>query len=192
MTQGAGVEATRPALYDATTAQPVALTWSTRRLQARPVVAADADELGPLLDDEALYAHIARPANHGPGLAGWLRQQESRHSPSGAALWLTWILRSDGAGVGYVQATVTGDEAELAWLIGSAWQRRGYAAEAAVGLVTWLYDALGVRRVHAMVPDGHVASERVALHVGMRPTGLRVGPEQRFAAALEPASDNRP
>lgn len=48
-------------------------------------------------------------------------------------------LRAERAAVGFVQATITGDTADVAWLIGVPWQRRGIAIEAAP------YSAVGSR-----------------------------------------------
>ncbi|MEU4392818.1 GNAT family N-acetyltransferase [Kribbella sp. NPDC023855] len=71
--------------------------------------------------------------------------------------------------VGYVQATVSGDEGEIAWVLGTSWQGRGCAREAAVGLVAWL-DAHGVRRIVAHVHPEHTASAAVAAAAGLTET----------------------
>jgi hypothetical protein len=49
--------------------------------------------------------------------------------------WHNWIVRSrtTGSAVGYVQATVTGDTADVAWLVGVRWQRQVVAS--AVGRI---------------------------------------------------------
>ncbi|WP_329458196.1 GNAT family N-acetyltransferase [Streptomyces sp. NBC_01497] len=97
----------------------------------------------------------------------------------------------EGAGggrlVGTVQATVTaskaglhpGRTAELAWVIGSAWQGRGIATEAARGMAEWL-EGRGVRTFVAHVAPGHVASATVARAVGLVRTGVMYDGEDRW------------
>lgn len=101
------------------------------------------------------------------------------HSPDGLQQWLNWVvrLRRDDAGVnagqaiGTVQATVMvgGARAEIAWIIGTPWQGRGYAGEAAQALADWLRDS-GVGCVTAHVHPRHLASQAVARRAGLTPT----------------------
>ena len=46
-----------------------------------------------------------------------------------------------------------GQRAEIAWVVGLDWQGRGYAAEAAQALVTWL-DSRGTAVIQAHTPPG--------------------------------------
>ncbi len=62
-----------------------------------------------------------------------------------------------------------GRKAEIAWLVGLAWQGQGYATEAAKAMVAWLA-ANGVVTITASVHPDHVASESVARRVGLAPT----------------------
>ncbi|HEY6379966.1 MAG TPA: GNAT family N-acetyltransferase, partial [Candidatus Dormibacteraeota bacterium] len=92
----------------------------------------------------------------------------------GDQLWLNWVIRvssPDHCAVGYVQATVdTDDVAEVAYVIGSAWSRKGIAAEATAAMCARLWQ-MGIRGVQAHVHPSHAASEAVARRVGLRPTG---------------------
>src|SRR5690625_2547745 len=99
--------------------------------------------MAPVLDDPRLHTFIGGE----PASAGELRNRYSRqavgHSRDNTQLWFNWILRrEDEQAVGTVQATVTespsGLSAEVAWVIGSAFQRQGYAREAAQAMVAWL------------------------------------------------------
>ena len=78
---------------------------------------------------------------------------------------------ADGCLAGYVQATVRGARAEVAWVVGARWQGRGYAKEAAAGLVRHLLDQGSVRTVVAHIHPGHAASAAVASAAGLLPTG---------------------
>jgi RimJ/RimL family protein N-acetyltransferase len=86
--------------------------------------------------------------------------------------WHNWIvrLRTEGSAVGFVQATVTGDTAEIAWLIGLSWQRQRIAVEAAFAVCDWL-STQGVGPLTAHIHPDHVASAKVARRLGMVATG---------------------
>ncbi|GAA1114600.1 GNAT family N-acetyltransferase [Kribbella jejuensis] len=85
--------------------------------------------------------------------------------------WLNWVTEYDDKLIGYVQATLTGRTAEIAWVIGTAWQGRGFAKEAAQGLVTWLR-AHGAREIVAHIHPDHTASAAVAAAIGLARTDL--------------------
>lgn len=58
-------------------------------------------------------------------------------------------------------------------------QQQGIATEAAMGLVDWGLAQPGVLLVRATIAPGHVASERVATHAGLRRTGrIIVDPDE--------------
>jgi RimJ/RimL family protein N-acetyltransferase len=73
--------------------------------------------------------------------------------------------------IGHVQATVVehGGRADVAWIIGTPWQGRGYATEAAMALARWLHEE-GIAEITAHVNPHHAASSRVAERAGFRPT----------------------
>ncbi|MFJ1911993.1 GNAT family N-acetyltransferase [Streptomyces sp. NPDC088147] len=99
------------------------------------------------------------------------------HGPTGHVL-AGYVL------AGYVQATIgpdgDGRTAELAWVVGTAWQGRGIATEAARGLVRWL-KGQGVRSLVAHIHPDHGASAAVAKAVGLAPTGERHDGEVRWS-----------
>ena len=147
----------------------------TERLALDPLRVDDAAELAPLLDDPALHAFTGgAPAGAAELRARFARQVAGR-SPDGTARWLNWVvrLRATGEAAGTVQATVApeGDRlaAQVAWVIATPHQRRGYAREAAVALVDWL-GARGAGVVVAHVHPAHAASNAVARAAGLRPT----------------------
>ena len=110
--------------------------------------------------------------------------------PDDDEAWRNWIVREgtdadDGAATGYVQATVTGDTADVAWVIGEAWQGRGYASEAAQAMVGWL-GTHGVRTVTAHIHPEHDASAAVADRVGLKPTLTVEDGERLWRMHLDP------
>ncbi|MFN8158624.1 MAG: GNAT family N-acetyltransferase [Candidatus Nanopelagicales bacterium] len=153
----------------------------TERLDLEPVSPAHADEMVDLLADRALYAFYADEAS--PSLDE-LRTRYSRWaaggSPDGRETWCTWILRLRGSGtcVGFVQATVRLEDrtAELAWVVGTAYQGQGLAREAAAAVRdavlagTHATGADPVAHVEAHIAPGNAASEAVARAAGLEPT----------------------
>jgi RimJ/RimL family protein N-acetyltransferase len=160
----------------------------TQRLELRPLRPEDADDMMAVLADETLYAVTGgRP----PDLAA-LRERYTRqavgHSQDGTETWHNWILRrrDDGAAIGFVQATVVDGTAELAWLVGVAWQGRGYATEAVRAVVDQLTTG-GVGTITAHIAPGHRASEIVAERVGLAVTNQIDDGERVWALDLRDA-----
>jgi RimJ/RimL family protein N-acetyltransferase len=142
----------------------------TPRLELTPLRVSDADEMAGVLGDERLYEFIGGKPPSVEELRGrYSRQVAGSGRPD--ERWLNWIVRVRGGGeaAGYVQATVTGARADIAWVIGTPWQGRGYAREAALAMVGWLSSA-GVTTVTADIHPDHRASERVAAALGLHVT----------------------
>lgn len=85
--------------------------------------------------------------------------------------------------MGTVQATVTREHrcqiAELAWVIGVAHQRQGFASEAAGLVAAWLR-SLDVRLLRAHIHPDHDASGAVARAIGLTPTDVVKDGERRW------------
>ncbi|MCY3783414.1 MAG: GNAT family N-acetyltransferase [Chloroflexi bacterium] len=150
-------------------------TLETERLLLAPMTESDAAELHELriLDSDA-------PADDGPDVSlprvrARIRRWERRRSPDGAEVWLNWTLRlkDDQTAVGRMQATVTEQWADMAWLVGRRFRKQGYATEAAQRIAAWLLEFFNPREVRATIHPENTASQRVAANVGMRRTGER-------------------
>jgi RimJ/RimL family protein N-acetyltransferase len=152
-----------------------ATTLRTRRLELAPLRVEDAEAMAAVLADGSLYEVIGGSPPTVEDLRGrYARQVAGSGRPE--EVWLNWIVRVAGEPVGYVQATVVDTSADVAWVIGTPWQGRGYATEAAAALVAWLRDR-GLA-VLATVAPGHRASERVATAVGLTVTDELVDGER--------------
>ncbi|WP_329068978.1 GNAT family N-acetyltransferase [Streptomyces sp. NBC_01429] len=152
----------------------------TERLTLLPLRVEHAEEMAAVLGDPALHRYIGGA----PATAQELRKRYARMvagSPLPVISWCNWVISVEeeaGRGrclAGYVQATVTpsrdgaGLVAEIAWVVGGAWQGRGIAKEAARGLVRWLEER-GVGTLIAHIHPDHLASVAVAASVGLTPT----------------------
>lgn len=145
-------------------------TIATRRLTLLPLAPRHAEEMAGVLGDPRLHLYTGGA----PQTAEQLRARYERlvaGSGDAAVSWCNWVVRLDEADrlTGTVQATVTGERAEVAWVVGTAWQGRGIATEAARGLVGWLHGR-GVTTVVAHVHPRHAASAAVAAAAGLTAT----------------------
>jgi RimJ/RimL family protein N-acetyltransferase len=137
-----------------------------------------AEPMALVLDDPQLHSFIGGA----PATAPQLRSRYARMlaGPSDPAeSWCNWMirLRENHQLTGTVQATVRPDadadadglHAEIAWVIGTAWQRRGFATEATRALVDWLFGH-PIHTVIAHIHPDHHASAAVASAAGLTPT----------------------
>ncbi|QIY71235.1 GNAT family N-acetyltransferase [Streptomyces sp. RLB1-33] len=160
-------------------------TLRTARLDLLPLRVEHAGEMAEVLSDPALHTFIGGT----PATPEALRSRYERlvaGSPDPAVLWCNWVLRlrEEGCLVGTVQATLTGEVAEIAWVVGTPWQGRGFAGEAARGLVGRLGEEPGVRTVVAHVHPDHRASAAVAAAAGLGPTDRYQDGEVRWELPL--------
>jgi RimJ/RimL family protein N-acetyltransferase len=145
----------------------------TPRLDLVPLTADDAIDLFPVLNDSELgrWTSEMPPADVETlrrRFAGW----ESRRSRDGDELWLNWVVRrrDHDRAIGHMQATVGLGSTSVAWAIGTAFQRQGFASEAARASTAWLLEELGVSTIVASIHPGNVASQTVARRIGLSPT----------------------
>ena len=94
-------------------------------------------------------------------------------SSNPAERWHNWIIRDaeSNEAAGFVQATVVGPSADVAWVVGLRWQGRGLAREAAAAMTEWLMQH-GVNTFRAHIHPAHAASCGVALAIGLHPTDV--------------------
>ncbi|QFR92316.1 GNAT family N-acetyltransferase [Streptomyces tsukubensis] len=168
----------------------------TRRLDLLPLAVQHADEMAAVLADPALHSFIGGAPYTAPELRARY-ERLSAGSPSPGTVWLNWVVRlrddAPAALVGTVQATVTegGTTAEIAWVVGTPWQGKGIAKEAAAGLAGWL-TRRGVRTLVAHIHPDHHASASVAAAVGLLPTPERQDGEVRWRFPAVPDVPHAP
>jgi RimJ/RimL family protein N-acetyltransferase len=164
-------------------AWPPAAPLQTQRLALEPLRIEHAPELATLLDDPELHRFVGGRPETPAEVAARVRRQVVGTSPDGRQGWLNWLLRdADGAAVGTIQATLTSAEAELAWVIGSAHQDRGYAGEAAVAVRDWLRTQ-GIEAFTAHIHPDHAASASIARRLGLVAGAARQDGEVRWTSS---------
>jgi RimJ/RimL family protein N-acetyltransferase len=160
----------------------------TGRLELLPLLVEHADEMSAVLSDPALHTFTGGTPDTPQALRSRY-QRMTAGSPDPAVSWLNWVirLRAEARLTGTVQATVspsgTGPVAEISWVVGTAWQGRGIATEAAQGLVDWL-SRQPVQDVIAHIHPEHQASAAVAAAAGLTPTGEWHDGEIRWRRSL--------
>ncbi|MBB5156766.1 RimJ/RimL family protein N-acetyltransferase [Saccharopolyspora phatthalungensis] len=164
----------------------------TERLGLVPLRLDHAAEMSCVLADPDLYGFIG-------GVPLTPHELRSRYErmlagpPDPAVSWCNWVIRllDEARLVGAVQATITpgypGPVAEIAWIVGTDWQRQGIAKEAVRGLVDWLRRK-PVRGIIAHIHPEHRASAAVATATGLKPTGHWHNGELSWRLTLKPAT----
>ena len=169
---------------------PVAEVIETGRLTLEPLRVDHAPEMAVTLADERLHEFTGGAPATGAQLRDRYAFQVAGHSPDGSQGWLNWIARDRATGhaVGTVQATTYLDAsrptAEVAWVIGAGYQRRGYATEAATAMAAWLRRH-GTEVLIAHVHPDHHASARVCARLGMAATDHIVDGETRWSTSTQ-------
>lgn len=147
----------------------------TSRLSLVPLAVEHADEMADVLSDPALHVFIGG-VPHSPQALRSRYERLVAGSPDPSVTWWNWVirLREEKSLTGTVQATISAGEhgcaAEVAWVVGTPWQGRGIATEAARGLVAWLREQ-DVQAICAHIHPDHHASAAVAAAAGLAPTG---------------------
>lgn len=159
-------------------------TIATPRLVLLPLLVEHAHEMVGVLSDPRLYTFTGGSPPT-PVVLRARYERLARGSPDPAVTWCNWVIKLSDAGrlAGTVQATISthaeGLMAEIAWVVGTPWQGRGIATEAAKALIAWLGDQ-SVRAVIAHIHPDNRASAGVATAAGLTPTREWQEGEQRW------------
>lgn len=139
--------------------------------------------MASVLADPTLYEFIGGEAPNVMELERRYTVQTRGQSADGSEEWinLVVVLVPGGEPIGYVQATIPrgGEPTEIAWVIGRAWQGRGYATHAAQLLVEYLEER-SVSDLVAHIHPSHTASQVIARKLGLYPTDTIVDGETRW------------
>lgn len=146
----------------------IATSFRTARLALLPLEVGYAEEMAKVLASPELYVFTGGEPPTADVLTARYERQRAGPAEPGES-WLNWVISLEDELIGYIQATATTDQAEIAWVVGTAWQGHGYAKEVARGLVEWL-QAAGVELIVAHIHPDHTASASVASAAGLRRT----------------------
>lgn len=145
---------------------------TSSRLVIAPQNASHANEMFEVLADPALHTHTGGTPPASPeALAERFAALEVSQSPDGRELWFNWVIRERATSclAGFVQATVRDEVVRVAWVVGTAFQGRGFATEAANLMIGQLID-LRLTPFECCIAPANTASRRVAEKLGFAPT----------------------
>ena len=142
----------------------------TGRLILRYQQASDVDFLVDLWSDPAVTSYMGGPRDR-----DWLRSvfEETARDPYAERydLWPV-VAKRTGKAVGHcglLEKEVEGRrEIELTYILASSVWGKGYATEVGQALKRYAFEELGIGRLIALIEPQNVASERVAVKIGMR------------------------
>lgn len=81
-------------------------------------------------------------------------------------------LKDDDVLIGNLFAMKEEDTFSVGWNFNAGYEGKGYAREAAAGLLNYLFMKKGGRRIYAYVEDTNIRSQRLCERLGMRKEGL--------------------
>jgi [ribosomal protein S5]-alanine N-acetyltransferase len=134
---------------------------ATNRLKLEPLEPRHARNLYEGLRDARLYTWIDEKP---PQSLEWLRSRyerlQARRSPDGSEAWLNWAIWSVGESryIGYVQATLRGRSAFVAYVLFADAQGKGFAREAVTAMIRELVANYNVAEVRASVDRRNLRS----------------------------------
>ncbi|KIF70061.1 acetyltransferase [Streptomyces sp. AcH 505] len=141
----------------------------TARLTFRRMTADDLDDMAALLGDPFVMRYYPHPKDRAEALS-WIEWNERLYREVGHGLWLL-TDRDTGAFVGECGLTpqlIEGTtDIEIGYHIRTDLQGRGYATEAAAACRDHARDALGTKRLIAIIHPANTPSQRVAEKTGL-------------------------
>jgi [ribosomal protein S5]-alanine N-acetyltransferase len=144
----------------------------TDRLLFRHMVPSDLDDLFQLYSDPEIRRYFpdgTRNLEETKEELEWFLNGHPRHPELG--LWAT-IHKETGRFVGrcgLLPWTIEGqDEVEIAYMIAKPFWRQGLGAEAAMALVEYGFDNLGLQSLIALIDPDHEASLKTAIRAGLK------------------------
>jgi len=151
----------------------------TERLLLRPFVQSDAATVEMLLDDKEIASNCRRvdyPYPRGGGAEWIATHQPARQTGDGYALA---IVRTDedqkNPLIGAIGLEVNKEDhnAELGYWVGREFWNQGYCTEAAIAVIEFGFETLGLRRICSEHMARNPASGKVMKKAGLTREGLR-------------------
>ena len=147
-------------------------TLETQRLRIRPYTEQDIPELVPLIGSREVAATTLRIAHPYTEADARSFLELAEHPDK---LWLAITLRADSRQIGGIGLRIDHDQqhAELGYWLGLAYWGQGYATEAALEMLRYGFEELGMHRIFASHFKHNPSSGRVLKKIGMRYEGCQ-------------------
>lgn len=142
----------------------------TERLILRPFLEDDAEDMLEYLAKPAVncFAEMALSSLEEARVAARERSQDGEY-------YFAVCLKETNKVIGEIFAHPEGGAADTfspCWMLNAAYQRRGYAYEAAHAFCGYLFAKKGARRLYAYTEEDNLASQRLCEKLHMRREGL--------------------
>ena len=142
-------------------------TVLTQSLELRRPDLSDVDDIFVYgSDKDVAYYTDWKPVQRKAQLEERLRNRKIEWESGDAYYWVI-TERGIGKAIGGISCTITGENAEIGYLLNKDYWRRGYATEAATAIVDWLKSVQAVTRIFASCDMENMASIRVLEKIGM-------------------------
>ena len=142
----------------------MAVRLETDRLVIRSVTAADATAIAAIWADPDVTRHLGGPREPEKVIASVL---EAADDPPALDLWTVEHEGRTIGNCGLVEKQIDGrDEVEIAYVLATEAQGRGFATEAGAAVRDHAFDVLGLSRLVALVHPENESSARVAEKLG--------------------------
>jgi ribosomal-protein-alanine N-acetyltransferase len=143
--------------------------FTTARLSLRPFTPEDAEQAFAIFSDPEVMHYSVSGGDADPtATAARIARYSAEHKRDGFGVW-AMVDRGPGrlVGIGGLRRLRHGDEVELVYRLRRDRWGQGLATEAASGWIERGFTELGLRRIFAFIEPANLASQRVALRVGM-------------------------
>src|ERR1700722_15772502 len=165
-------------------------TLTTARLELRPFVPGDLDELAVIHAEESFWWYPLRAGMSKKETAGFLERVTARYDSDGFGIEAL-IDRASGAMIGWAGLAVPHflpeilPAVEVGWRLAGSWRGRGLATEAGAAAVEFGFTAGGLERIVSIFEPENVASGRVMEHLGFSPWHTTTGPRGNEVVVME-------
>jgi len=139
----------------------------TERLLIRKITMADLEDMHRYVSNPENTAHMVYfPHKTIEETQAFIENIEIEHAKDNPGFYEMAVLL-DGKMIGHVSLYLADEGGELAWIIDKNYWGKGYATEAARGLMLKMREELGIHHFFAMCDWRNEASRRVMVRLGM-------------------------
>ncbi|MBK7705806.1 MAG: GNAT family N-acetyltransferase [Acidobacteria bacterium] len=139
----------------------------TERLTLRKMTDADLDAIYAMRSDADVMRYIREPQKRAEA-ANWIDLVSSRWESEGIG-FCAMIIKETGEVAGWcgLWKLAESDEIEVGYAVAKRFWRRGYAVEAALRLLEYGFEVLGLEKIVAVAREQNLGSRRVMEKIGM-------------------------
>ena len=145
------------------------MKMETKRLILRELTMDDFDSLHSILSDPQIMQYYPSPFDE-EKTRNWIRRNIRRYTELGFGLWAV-ILKETGELIGDCGVTMQNIHGvirpEIGYHIAKAWQKQGYASEAAACCRDYVFENTPFNYVYSYMKYTNIASYATAMKIGM-------------------------